>query len=190
MDINKKEVGARIKFIRISLGLTMEEFGERVGKALKSNVSKWERGDSLPNNARLKQIAELGQVSMLYLLEGKKTVTDLSEVEKQEFFQEWDKKERNRLDALKKSSIASIRDAQLESLSSVKLNAIDEYIKLLSNYSNNTSIVSILEAIPQFLNSFGMDDYSDEKQEKRRTELEAIFSDLLDKLDEERNKLK
>lgn len=86
MDINKKEVGERIKFIRISLGLTMEEFGEKVGKALKSNVSKWERGVSLPNNARLKQISEIGQVSMLYLLEGKLTSTDMEHAEKGKVF--------------------------------------------------------------------------------------------------------
>ncbi|EAF0949785.1 XRE family transcriptional regulator [Listeria monocytogenes] len=66
----KKDIGARIRKIRKSLGLSMEEFGIKVDKALKSNVSKWERGDSLPNNSRIKIIAELGGISVDELLNG------------------------------------------------------------------------------------------------------------------------
>lgn len=70
MAIDKKAVGKRINMIRHRLGLTMEEFGIKVDKALKSNVSKWERGDSLPNNSRIKIIAELGEMSIDALLYG------------------------------------------------------------------------------------------------------------------------
>ncbi|EDN7323715.1 helix-turn-helix domain-containing protein [Listeria monocytogenes] len=66
----KKDIGVRIRKIRKSLGLSMEEFGIKVDKALKSNVSKWERGDSLPNNSRIKIIAELGGISVDELLNG------------------------------------------------------------------------------------------------------------------------
>lgn len=70
MIIDKKAVGKRIYMIRHRLGLNMEEFGIKVDKALKSNVSKWERGDSLPNNSRIKIIAELGEMSIDELLYG------------------------------------------------------------------------------------------------------------------------
>lgn len=68
--IDKKAVGSRIRLIRLGLGLTLEQFGEKVGNALKSNVSKWERGESLPNGTRINKIAELGNVSTYYLLTG------------------------------------------------------------------------------------------------------------------------
>lgn len=67
------KVGQRIKFIRQKLGLTMEEFGELFEpKASKGVVSNWENNYNLPNNDRLKKIAELGKVSMGYLLNGEK----------------------------------------------------------------------------------------------------------------------
>lgn len=68
--MDKKEVGQRIQIIRKEKGMTMEEFGNHIGGVLKSNVSKWERGDSLPNNARLKRIAEISEVSVEFLLNG------------------------------------------------------------------------------------------------------------------------
>lgn len=68
--IDKKAVGARIRLIRLELGLTLEQFGEKIDNALKSNVSKWERGESLPNGTRIRKIAKLGNVSTYYLLTG------------------------------------------------------------------------------------------------------------------------
>ncbi|MBO0445564.1 helix-turn-helix transcriptional regulator [Enterococcus ureilyticus] len=88
IQMNKKEVGARIKFIRMSLGLTMEEFGKKFDpKADKSLVSRWEKGVSKPNNDRLKRISEIGKVSMFYLLEGKFTSADIQQAEKGTVFE-------------------------------------------------------------------------------------------------------
>lgn len=70
MEVDKKAVGHRISLIRKRKGLTLEEFGKKTADALKSNVSKWERGLSLPNNERLKIIADLGGVSVDELLYG------------------------------------------------------------------------------------------------------------------------
>ena len=79
----KIEVGNRINQIRLSKGDTLEEFGIRIARVLnvssnkapsKSNVSKWEAGSSLPNKARLKAIADIGDMSVDELL-GKDTVT-------------------------------------------------------------------------------------------------------------------
>ena len=66
---NNHNVGQRIKSIRISLGLTMEEFGKRFDTS-KGTVNNWEKGRNLPNKNNLKAIAELGEISVDELLYG------------------------------------------------------------------------------------------------------------------------
>lgn len=62
-------VGLRIRNIRHSLGLTMEDFGNKLTpKASKGVVSNWENNYNLPNNKRLKQISELGGMTVQELL--------------------------------------------------------------------------------------------------------------------------
>lgn len=56
-------IGQRIKNIRLSRGMTLEEFGA-LFDAAKSNVSKWEKGKSLPNPERIKAIAEFANISI------------------------------------------------------------------------------------------------------------------------------
>lgn len=70
MSLSPKEVGHRIRSIRKEKGLTMEAFGTLIGGVKKSAVGNWERGDNLPNNERLKKIAELGRISVDELLYG------------------------------------------------------------------------------------------------------------------------
>nr|WP_321303435.1 helix-turn-helix transcriptional regulator [uncultured Trichococcus sp.] len=70
MDIDKKAVGIRIANIRDLQNKTLEEFGNMIDGATKSNVSKWEKGDVLPNRRRLKRIAEIGETSVSELLYG------------------------------------------------------------------------------------------------------------------------
>lgn len=70
MDIDKKAVGIRIANIRDLQNKTLEEFGNLIDGATKSNVSKWEKGDVLPNRRRLKRIAEIGETSVGELLYG------------------------------------------------------------------------------------------------------------------------
>lgn len=70
MDIDKKAVGVRIANIRDRHNKTLEEFGNMIDGATKSNVSKWEKGDVLPNRRRLKRIAEIGETSVGELLYG------------------------------------------------------------------------------------------------------------------------
>lgn len=69
MDIEKNVVGTRIRQIRQNKGMTLEEFGNLLN-AGKSNVSKWEKGLSLPNNERLKQISKIGGMTVNELLYG------------------------------------------------------------------------------------------------------------------------
>lgn len=58
----------------------MEEFGNKVGSG-KSNVSRWERGENIPNSITLKKIAELGNITVDELLYGsfKNVVRELIE---------------------------------------------------------------------------------------------------------------
>lgn len=72
MEIDKELVGSRIKMLRSEKGMTQEEFGALISDAHKSLVSKWEKGQSLPNNERIKKIAELGNITVDELLYGPK----------------------------------------------------------------------------------------------------------------------
>lgn len=69
---NNNLIGNRIKSIRLNLGLSTEKFATLFNPpASKGTVSKWENGRYLPNNTRLKKIAELGNISVDELLYGK-----------------------------------------------------------------------------------------------------------------------
>ncbi|HEM3634300.1 TPA: helix-turn-helix transcriptional regulator [Streptococcus suis] len=52
------ELGERIKAIRVNLGETMEQFGERFDTS-KGTVNNWEKGRNAPNKANLKRLADL-----------------------------------------------------------------------------------------------------------------------------------
>ena len=69
--INKNAVGARIREIRLAKGLTLEEFGN-LFSASKSIASRWEKGKSIPNNIRIKAIADMANISVQELLYGMK----------------------------------------------------------------------------------------------------------------------
>ncbi|CAD0121663.1 helix-turn-helix domain-containing protein [Streptococcus thermophilus] len=69
METNKKQVGMRIKDIRLSLGESMEEFGKRFDTS-KGTVNNWEKGRNLPNKSNLLKIAKLGKINPSVLLKG------------------------------------------------------------------------------------------------------------------------
>lgn len=56
-------IGEQIKSIRLELGETLEQFGERFNTS-KATVFNWEKGRNLPNKSNLKKIAEIGGVSV------------------------------------------------------------------------------------------------------------------------------
>lgn len=68
-DMNKKSIGLRIKNIRESLGLSMEEFGRKLSTS-KGAVNNWEKGKNLPNVKRLNEIAQLGNMTRNELVYG------------------------------------------------------------------------------------------------------------------------
>ena len=67
MEDMKKIVAGNITRVRTSLGLTQAQLGEKLNYSDKS-VSKWERGESIPDVFVLKTIANLGNVTVDYLL--------------------------------------------------------------------------------------------------------------------------
>ena len=73
MKLTKEEkisVGQRINKIRLSKGMTMEEFGNLLSTS-KSIVYRWEIGKSVPAPERLKTIAKIADISVDTLLYGK-----------------------------------------------------------------------------------------------------------------------
>lgn len=67
--IDKKAVGSRINQIRIRKGYTLEAFG-KLFSVSKSNVLKWEQGQSLPNKERLASISKVADITVNELLYG------------------------------------------------------------------------------------------------------------------------
>lgn len=77
-SLDKSKIGERIKSLRTSRGMTLEQFGELFyPPASKSIVSRWEAGKSMPSNERLKAISQHFSVSTMYLLYGERTLTDV-----------------------------------------------------------------------------------------------------------------
>ncbi|WP_196246208.1 helix-turn-helix domain-containing protein [Lacticaseibacillus zhaodongensis] len=66
----KKQIGQRISNVRNNMGLTMSEFGRRIGNVSQSIVTRWENGTSVPSAERLKRISEIAGVSTDWLLNG------------------------------------------------------------------------------------------------------------------------
>lgn len=69
MNIDRMRLGNRIKDIRRSKGLTLEQFGN-LFNASKGVISNWESGRNIPNNERLKKIADIGNISVDELIYG------------------------------------------------------------------------------------------------------------------------
>ena len=67
MDINK--VGNQIAVLRKNKGLTQAELGDRTGVSFQA-VSKWERGESLPDTAVLPDLAAVLGASIDFILSG------------------------------------------------------------------------------------------------------------------------
>jgi transcriptional regulator with XRE-family HTH domain len=69
MKIDVGEIGIRIKKIRREKGLTQDFFGQMIGVKGPA-ISKYEKGDQEPGILALVKIAELGNVSLDYLITG------------------------------------------------------------------------------------------------------------------------
>lgn len=68
MEQFRKTVAKNISELRVANGLTQFELGEKINYSDKA-VSKWERGESVPDAYVLKKLADIFEVSVDYLLE-------------------------------------------------------------------------------------------------------------------------
>ncbi|WP_051361314.1 helix-turn-helix domain-containing protein [Desulfuromonas sp. TF] len=69
----REAVGERIREVREKAGLSMEALGSILGKG-KGAVFKYEKGQSDPETLTLARIAEIGDVSLDWLITGKERV--------------------------------------------------------------------------------------------------------------------
>lgn len=67
MDDLKKVVAGNIIKLRTSMNLTQAQFGEKLNYSDKS-ISKWERGESVPDVFVLKSIADMAGVTVDYII--------------------------------------------------------------------------------------------------------------------------
>ena len=86
--MNIEKVGEQIAVLRKSKGLTQSELGERIGVSFQA-VSKWERGETLPDITLLPDLARILETTIDFILlgsekvieyKGKFTVTDVKKV--------------------------------------------------------------------------------------------------------------
>lgn len=81
MDNLKKCIAKNIQSLRKEAGLTQSQLAERLNYSDKA-VSKWERGDSVPDIAVLKQLADMFGVTVDYLLNEEHDLPELSQATK------------------------------------------------------------------------------------------------------------
>lgn len=73
MDI--KKVGEQIAVLRKSKNLTQSELGERIGVSFQA-VSKWERGETLPDVTLLPDLAKILETTVDFILLGNEKVIE------------------------------------------------------------------------------------------------------------------
>ena len=73
MDV--KKVGAQIANLRKAKGITQSELGERIGVSFQA-VSKWERGETLPDTALLPDLARILETTVDFILLGGEKVIE------------------------------------------------------------------------------------------------------------------
>ncbi len=69
--MNIEKVGLQIAELRKNKGLTQNDLGERLGVSFQA-VSKWERGETLPDTAILLNLANILETTVDYILSGGK----------------------------------------------------------------------------------------------------------------------
>ena len=74
MSVNPVKVGEQIHALRKNKGITQNELGERLNVAFQT-VSKWERGESLPDTAILCDLANVLETTVDNLLMGGERLT-------------------------------------------------------------------------------------------------------------------
>ncbi len=86
MNDLKQIIAKNIADLRISEKMTQLDLAEKLNYSDKA-ISKWERGESIPDIAVLKEIADLFEVSLDYLVEAEHPVKPVNSAKKKTRFQ-------------------------------------------------------------------------------------------------------
>lgn len=73
--MNIEKVGEQIAVLRKTKGLTQSELGERIGVSFQA-VSKWERGETLPDVTLLPDLAKILETTVDFILLGNEKVIE------------------------------------------------------------------------------------------------------------------
>ena len=73
--MNIKKVGEQISVLRKNKGITQSELGERIGVSFQA-VSKWERGETLPDVTILPDLAKILETTVDFILLGNEKVVE------------------------------------------------------------------------------------------------------------------
>ncbi|MBE6812056.1 MAG: helix-turn-helix transcriptional regulator [Ruminococcaceae bacterium] len=73
--MDAKKVGAQIATLRKTKGITQNELGERIGVSFQA-VSKWERGETLPDTSLLPDLAKILETTVDFILLGGEKVIE------------------------------------------------------------------------------------------------------------------
>jgi len=165
-EIDRKLLAKNIKNIRLELGLNQEQFGKIFApNADKSIVSRWERGKSVPNADRLKLIAQKGNMSIMYLTTGNKTLKDLSDSELEEY-KEYQKKRWQAIDKqtdeMYDSIVGKTDKDGLNFLEKSLLTNTTRLIQMIKDKPNSDVILALLSGIISASIRAKMHHYNDE----------------------------
>lgn len=136
-SINKIDLGNRINAIRVNRKETLEEFAENIRKetdgkvkTTKSNVSKWEKGNNVPNDITLKAIATLGRTTVDYLKYGPPSERAVNVAKKR-------MRERVREDKFLRQMNNTNLDRLKNTVLNAVLSAVPHYVDRFSNEPSN-----------------------------------------------------
>ena len=104
MAAKSQSIGQRLKELRQSRDMTQNDLAEKLFVSSKT-ISKWEKDGSVPETDTLVQIGELFNVTLDYLLTGKKNLKEIDAISKIEL-------------ACREDNIALLKDIDIESFDS------------------------------------------------------------------------
>lgn len=148
MNISKEDLGIRIRNVRNKRLESMEKFGQAISKATnnevksgKSNVSRWERGENIPNNETIKAIAELGKITVDELLYG-----SIEEFITRTANEEMNRLEQERIENGDRLITPTIKKAWLDEV-------INAEIKEVKDIPGSIDYADVADSIKRYLNA-------------------------------------
>lgn len=181
------DIGKRIRMIRVEHGETMEEFGKRFSPAAtKGTISKWESGKYLPNNERLKELADIGNISITYLLQGRKMLSDLSKEEIEKINRDIDESRSRRKKIIKNLTLSNLdkikSNLDLDELNSTELNFIRNSFIFMNHLDNPLfhDINLLLVRLNITLNELEyIEEFTPAEIERKKESIKLHFDDLI-----------